>query len=140
MSNAPVVLTSHTVDTERGIVAGLLVRSAGRQLGFIWRAGSVWRWRTPNGEAFGERATQRAATDVLVDIAQLRGGGITAAAAAAASTAPRPAARPAPRPAAAPQKASAPPPEPEAPRKPIVWADVDAADVTAALNRAWRNR
>jgi hypothetical protein len=70
MAASDVILTPHTVDVEGGIVAGLLVRTKSRRdLGYIWRAGSVWRWRTVNNSSYGERYSQQAAVTVLRDIA-----------------------------------------------------------------------
>jgi hypothetical protein len=68
----PPGLIPHTVEGPNGgRLAGFLVRDPGtlRELGYIWPAGATWRWKTPTGEHFGERATERAAVQVLVDIA-----------------------------------------------------------------------
>ena len=134
---APIVSTAHTIDDGRGgLLSGLLVRSSGRTLGYIWRAGSAWRWKTGDGLSFGERSSQKTALDVLADIAALRAGTLNAAPAAPAGPrAPRwaPPARPTmparetPRQAPAP----APEPEPEFTAQPIVWSD--APDLTSTL-------
>jgi hypothetical protein len=65
-------LIPHTVEgPDGGRLAGYLVRDPGsmRHLGYIWPAGATWRWRTVDGRSFGERATQRAAVQVLCDAA-----------------------------------------------------------------------
>jgi hypothetical protein len=69
------VLDQHTVDTGRGVMAGFLVRctASQRELGHVWQTGNVWRWRTPDQHS-GERATQRAAVQVLREAHDLRSG------------------------------------------------------------------
>jgi hypothetical protein len=59
----------HSVDTPQGVIGGYLVRCAAsrKTLGYIWPAGAVWRWRTDDGQAYGERSTQRLAVEVLRD-------------------------------------------------------------------------
>ena len=63
------VLDRHTVETPRGLMSGFLVRcmASRKDLGYVWQAGSAWRWRTPDGQHYGERSTQRAAVQVLRD-------------------------------------------------------------------------
>jgi hypothetical protein len=75
------VLERHTVETPRGRVAGFLVRctASRKDLGWVWQTGatgSVWRWRTPDGNHYGERGAQRAAVQVLREIADLGRGGL----------------------------------------------------------------
>jgi hypothetical protein len=63
-------LDQHTVDVAGGgVVAGFLVRclGSGKELGYIWTTGNVWRWRTCDRTAWGERSTQRAAVETVVD-------------------------------------------------------------------------
>ena len=67
-------LDSHTVATKHGFFAGFLVRcSASRtEMGYVWSAGSAWRWRTADGQNTGERSSQQAAVRVLRDAYDLR--------------------------------------------------------------------
>jgi hypothetical protein len=142
------VCTPHTVQTPGGYVAGLLVRSAGsrKELGYIWAAGSVFRWQTPDGANYGERSTRGAAIDVLIDIYELRAGQQTLPgfdipvpqAWAPLTQTPR-ASAPKPKP-ATPKPAPAPPAEPV---RHVVWADGDhdlTSAVGAALRRSLRDR
>jgi len=69
------MLEPHTVDTPRGRLAGFLVRctASRKELGYVWQAGSAWRWRTPDDHS-GERSSQRAAVQVLRDAWDLAHG------------------------------------------------------------------
>ena len=67
-------LESHTVETPQGRLAGFLVRctASRKDLGYVWQAGSAWRWQTPNGKHSGERSSQQVAVRVLRDAFDLR--------------------------------------------------------------------
>ena len=147
----------HTVMVGARRVAGYLVRHSGsrKDLGYVWRESDwCWHWRTPGGQHFGERTNQRAAVEVLVEIAKLGD------AALAHYTQPlpfevditptveRPAPKPKPKkpPLPAPRTAagSPPPTKPPAAKPPtaakptITWADVP--DLTDAVERALKRR
>jgi hypothetical protein len=131
MRDLGLVLTPHTVAVPGGRVAGLLVRDARsrRDLGYIWSAGSVWRWQSADGTAYGERSTQRAAAQVLADVRDLARGPLRPPALpfeTPAVVTPRPTPRPRPTP----------PPDPIP--QVITWGDADSPDITAALTTAWR--
>jgi hypothetical protein len=144
-----VVLTPHTVTTPGGVVAGMLVRDAGsqRELGYVWAAGSVqenspsrtYRWRTPDGANFGERASMRAAVQVLRDAYDLRRGTVSGAAAPVPDrdilAAWRSASTQAPRPAPTPKPTTPKPPTPTPPRRSITWTD-QSVDLTRAIAAA----
>ena len=70
------VLEPHTVDTPRGRLGGFLVRCTAtrKELGYVWPAGSAWRWQTPDRKNSGERSAQRAAVEVLRDAYDLAHG------------------------------------------------------------------
>lgn len=122
-------LTDHTIDTESGIVAGLMLRSGGTTLGYLWCSGQVWQWRSADGQHFGERQTKKAAVETLHDIRDLATGQVRA------------------------NRPALPPPaeriiharptiftretEP-APKRQVVWGDdeTDAASLTAAIGAA----
>jgi len=55
-------------------MAGFLVRctASRKELGYVWQAGSAWRWRTADEANHGERSSQRAAVQVLRDAADLK--------------------------------------------------------------------
>lgn len=71
-------LESHSVDTAHGTMAGFLVRDSAsrKELGFVWNAGSSWRWKTPDSKNYGERSMQGAAVETLRQIHDLKTGGI----------------------------------------------------------------
>ena len=125
----------HTVETARGLVAGSLVRSLGgrKTYGYIWRDGLCWHWRTEDGSAYGDRATEHGAIEVLHDIDLIVRG--------APAQAPLPwipKVEPAPhreRPAVS-AVSRVEPPKPPAPEpEHIVWSDVEH-DLTAAVDAA----
>jgi len=149
-------LDQHTVEIAGGgVVAGFLVRCTGsrKELGYIWSTGNVWRWRTADRAAWGERSTQRKAVEALTDsVAALAGtarrkspatlpfdGPTDAAIMSAwrsATTASRPAKASAARVDEPARKAAAPAPKPAAPVQHIVWPDSNAHDLTAATSAA----
>jgi len=149
------VLDRHTVQTDRGLMAGFLVRctSSRKELGHVWQAGSAWRWRTPDGQHYGERSTQRAAVQVLRDAHDLAHGAqqrpLPLSGEGAAPEWHPPAELPPMKPAAPPletkpkreRKPRATPPTPPRveppPVKKIVWTP-QAPDVTDALAAAIR--
>jgi len=129
-------LESHTVQTDRGLVAGFLVRctSSRKELGYVWQAGSSWRWKSPEG--FGERSTLKAAVEVVREAHDVRqGAGLPLPEAWRHPVLLRPTpvaeARPAPRPAPRPDPKPEPAPEPE---PQIVWPDeASAPDLMSAI-------
>jgi hypothetical protein len=70
---------AHTVQTESGLVAGLLIRSNGRELGVVWTSTSWphsaapferWHFRTADGCESGWRLTKAEAISALgIDVA-----------------------------------------------------------------------
>jgi hypothetical protein len=71
------LLEPHTVEHNGGILAGFLVRctASRKELGYVWQAGSAWRWQTPTRKNSGERSSQRAAVQVLREAYDLAHGG-----------------------------------------------------------------
>lgn len=69
-------LDSHTVQTDHGLMAGYLVRAIGgsAELGYLWAAGSSWRWRSPDGAAYGERSSLQAAVTALRQVWDVKHG------------------------------------------------------------------
>lgn len=123
-------LVQHTVEWRGARFAGFLVRDTGtrKDLGYVWQAGSVWRWRTPDQHS-GERTSQKAAVEVLRDAHDLRQGGAPELPRREAPVVVHTPTRPTPRP--------APAAAPSAPRRTVQWgATVDlTAAISAALNR-----
>jgi hypothetical protein len=150
------MLDRHTVDTGRGVMAGFLVRCSAstKDLGYVWATGNAWRWRTPSGEHYGERSSQRAAVQVLREAYDVAHGPQRAlpfrdeegqasgqASGKASGQASRPQARPQGRPqgrASRPQTQGRPqaPPAAAVPPKQIVWST--QPDLTGALDAAFR--
>jgi hypothetical protein len=136
----------HTVTAVRGaIVAGYQVRRAGSgaTLGYIYKAGSAWRWQTEDASAYGERPDQRLA---VIALQSARGDARAPRQTTIAPDYVPPTdtdiltawrkVSPAPAPGAAPKVSSA--PSAPAPAR-ILWPDDNATpDVTAALSAAFR--
>jgi len=140
-------LEQHTIDWRGARLAGFLVRctASRKELGYVWKTGVVWRWRTPDNHS-GERTSQRAAVEVLRDAHDLRQqpsllGRLEEArdyerAKRATDAAPTFVA-----PTLPPMKAAAPKPPPvaAAPPKGIVWNDqAGMSDLTTAVADALR--
>lgn len=72
-SDLPYTLHDHTVEVDGELGGGWLVRSkGGAPLGYIWCDQQMWKWKTMNGEHFGERSTRRKAAEVLVEVHNAR--------------------------------------------------------------------
>jgi hypothetical protein len=133
-------LIDHTVQTEAGLVAGLLLRVGGVDLGYVWCTGQQWGWRTVDGLAFGLRQSNRAAIDTLHDVQAVKVRNTTGA-----WTAPRTSMQPA-RPMAPvrreqPERVTATPdlPAAPAPARRVQWGDSasDGAALTSAIGAAF---
>lgn len=128
-------LTDHTIDTDAGIVAGMILKVSGAVVGYIWLtpSGQSWNWRSADGTAFGERQTKKAAIETLHDVRAAK----TGQARSARPPLPTPiiSARPT---ASFTQSAPRINVEPAAPVRQVVWGDNDAdgADLTAAIGAA----
>jgi hypothetical protein len=148
-------LEAHTVATSRGLMSGFLVRctSSRKELGYVWQAGSAWRWQTPDGANRGERSSQRAAVEVLRDAHDVRAGGTPTATTLPFDDAPitlpttaRPMKPRAPRPTTGSEPVrnrvvtpKVEPPPPPVPEKRIVWGE-QTGDLTQAVADALRRR
>ena len=121
-------LTDHTIDTDEGIVAGYVLKSSGAVVGYLWCTGQVWKWKSADHTAFGERQTKKAAVETLFDVRATS----TGQARATRPHLPQPLATYAERirPTAAFRA-----PAPEPPVQQVVWGDseTDGADLTAAI-------
>lgn len=127
-------LTDHTIDTDEGIVAGLMLKSSGAVVGYLWCTGQVWKWRSADGAAFGERQTKKAAVETLYDVRAAATGQLRANRPPLPSPAERIIKD---RPTAA-FAAPKPEPEPVVFVRQVVWGDseTDGADLTAAIGAA----
>jgi hypothetical protein len=147
-------LEQHTVETPRGRLAGFLVRctASRKELGYVWQAGSAWRWRMPDGGHSGERSSQRAAVQVLRDAHDLTHGlrekrlldiledepAILESARVTVTLPPMKPRRVDPKPPATPKvKREVLPPTP--PVKKIDWNTYQPTNVTAALGAALKD-
>lgn len=143
---AHAAIESHTIDTDRGVVAGYLVRctSSRAVLGYIWQAGNAWRWKSAGG--FGERSTPKAAVQVCRDVFDLEHNRPKQPALPEAwrvlRSTPTPTPKASPRPAAAPQATPAPAPAPTQTitAQRIVWDDGPTGDLTSAIADAFRRQ
>jgi hypothetical protein len=119
---------AHTVKVGASLLSGFLVRctASRKELGYVWQAGSSWRWRTPSGANSGERSSAVRAVEVLRQAFDLsrKPGEVRD---------PRPIPSPEPRVPVASEARRASRPEPAAPR--IVWPDA-VPDLTAAIAAA----
>lgn len=148
-------LEPHTVEARGGRMAGFLVRctASRKELGYVWKTGNVWRWRTPDDHS-GERTSQRAAVEVLRDAHDLRSGATKTpplpfdVALEESAKLPKRQAKPtpepkpkreAPKPVVVVEPEPEPPPAPKPPQR-IVWSDQPSGDLTKAVADALRRR
>lgn len=128
-------LTDHTIDTPEGIVAGLVLKSSGAVVGYLWCSGQTWKWRSADGAHHGERQTKKAAVETLHDVRAAQ----TGQARATRPPLPTPTTIIKARPTASfAQSTAEPEPVAVAPKRQVVWGDNDAdgADLTAAIGAA----